>query len=1089
MKKLFFLAGLALALPTAWSQTPCSLQGFASPQQISCGQSVTLSAFGNGSGNVAFQENFNSGSPVGWQFTQTVTIANNTCGRPAPDGSNFMWMGDASVNPRDMTTVPFDLSLGGTICFEMRYSIQGDASPCEGPDEPQEGVYLQYSTNGGANWTNIEYWDPNGGNDPQLVNWNQYCMVIPPGARTTTTMIRWHQDNVSGAEYDHWGIDNVVITLNDPNFVISWLHDNYSYGYGSSGGNNPTQVTPLTTTTYNVQITDGTTTCTDAVQVVVTDPVIVVNAGRDTTICPGECVTIDADAYWQIEPAGPRRFVNDISQTISASPGGGSIDIPISVAGLNIGAIQQGSILEVCITNMSYFGFNIFPPSSLTVGAFAITLKCPSGGSITLVPAGVTTSTAILPGYVQTCFTMSATGNIAAGAPPYTGTFAPNQPLDNLAGCTANGNWIMSLTTTSLLGFGSGNFDGWSITFDDPGLTGPVTHTWSPTVNMTNETTLNPTVCPPFTSTYTLTATNHPGCRPASDDITITVPANCCQLQLDAVQVQQPSCTTGGQINIQVSGQGTGLRYSIDNGVTYQASGSFLGLAAGTYYVLVNDDNNCPVGRAVTLSNGAAPVLDNVAVTPGSCTGNTGSISITASGGTAPLSYSIDNGATSQASGVFNNLATGTYTIVVTDHAGCSVNGSAQVQAPNAPVIGNVAVTDPTCGQADGSITVTATGTGLQYSIDGGTTYQASGTFNNVGSGSYTVTVQDNAGCTATATATVNDLGAPVISAVNVQNIPCGGGEGIIRVVASGSGTLQYSIDNGATFQPGNQFNGLSAGTYNVVVESNGCRATATATITGTPGFTVQTTVQADGCQTGCTGSVSVQVTGGSMPFSFAWANNAAGNVAQATALCAGTYNVTVTDASGCTGTATAQVTGEPGVDADFTFNPSEVLLPNGIVNFHNESDGADQYFWSFAHAGSSTEENPIVDFGSSAPGSYIVCLRAVNAAGCEEEACKKIVVKDDLLLFVPNAFTPNGNSSNETFFPVSRNILFGDQFEFTVFSRWGETMFHSSQMTEGWDGTYRGKAVPPDVYVWKLKINYPSLPEKILLGHVSVIR
>src|SRR5690606_15551253 len=161
-----------------WAQ-PCDITTIASQETITCGNCTTLSAFGYGAGNIAFQEDFNSGSPVGWQFTQAVTIANNTCGVPSPDGSPFMWMGDASVNPRSMETVPFDLSQGGVICFEMRYSIQAGASPCEGPDLSNEGVYVQYSTDNGATWNTIQYWDPNGGNDPQLTNWNEYCVTIP----------------------------------------------------------------------------------------------------------------------------------------------------------------------------------------------------------------------------------------------------------------------------------------------------------------------------------------------------------------------------------------------------------------------------------------------------------------------------------------------------------------------------------------------------------------------------------------------------------------------------------------------------------------------------------------------------------------------------------------------------------------------------------------------------------------------------------------------------------------------------------------------------------------------------------------------
>jgi gliding motility-associated-like protein len=1077
---------------TAWglfSQTPCTIQAFASPSQIQCGQEVQLSAFGTGSGNVAFQENFNAGSPQGWQFTQTVTIANNTCGVPSPDGTPFMWMGDASVNPRDMTTVPFDLTLGGTICFEMRYSIQGDASPCEGPDEPQEGVYVQYSVNGGANWTTIQYWNPNGGNDPQLTNWNQYCLAIPPGAQTPNTMIRWHQDNVSGAEYDHWGIDNVIITLNDPNYVITWNHDGYSYGLGSSGGLNPNIVSPASTTTYTVQISDGNNTCTDQVQVVVTNPVIVVSAEPDSTLCPGECLNLDGTAYWQIQPAGPVTFVNDVSQTISAGVGGSAISIPIVTSGLNIGALGPNDILEVCITNMSYFGQNIFPPSLLTVGSFTINLVCPGGNSITLVPSGVTTSTFVLPGYVNTCFTMSAVNQINTAAPPYTNTYLPNQSFANLAGCQANGTWTMSLVPSGLLGVGSGNFGGWSITFDDPGLVGPVTYSWSPTTSMTGESTLTPQVCPSFTTTYTLTATNAPGCLPGSDQVTVTVPNTCCQLQLDNVALTQPSCAgNDGQIVITVSDAIAGLQYSIDNGATFQSSNTFTGLAPGNYNILVNDDNDCPVGQSVQLVNDNAPLIDDIITTNSSCVGNEGSITVNASGGSGGFQYSIDGGATFQASNVFSSLAPGNYTITVEDAAGCETTGQATVSTPGGLAITAVNTTQPSCGQADGSLVIIANGSGMQYSIDGGATYQASATFTGLSSGNYTVSVLDADGCEATQNVVLNDLGAPVINSVQVVNIGCSNTTGSVTVNATGQ-NLQFSIDGGVTFQTGNVFNGLAAGSYTVSVSQNGCEASETVQITEAPILTANISTLNDGCTAACTGSVNVTVTNGTPPYTYNWAGGIAGNVPQVSSLCGGNYSVNIGDATGCTLPLQASVGTSSSPVADFDFNPSQVVLPDGLVSFTNLSGGADSYSWSFAGLGVSDAANPLFDFSAVGPGIYPICLVASNAEGCSSEHCENLTVKENSFVFVPNAFTPNNNNSNDAFFPVTRDILYGDEFEFSVYSRWGERIFLSRESNMGWDGTYLNKQVPPDVYVWKVTVKAEGQPEQVYLGHVTLLR
>ena len=135
MKIKHLLTGLALTFGLVqYAQAQCTVQAIAQDTIVPCNGSTILSVNGTGTSVVAFGENFNAGQPVGWDFSQVVTIANNTCGVPSLDGSDFMWMGNQSVAPRVMATVPLDVSSGGTVCFEMRYAIQAQASPCEGPD-------------------------------------------------------------------------------------------------------------------------------------------------------------------------------------------------------------------------------------------------------------------------------------------------------------------------------------------------------------------------------------------------------------------------------------------------------------------------------------------------------------------------------------------------------------------------------------------------------------------------------------------------------------------------------------------------------------------------------------------------------------------------------------------------------------------------------------------------------------------------------------------------------------------------------------------------------------------------------------------
>ncbi|MEN9743137.1 MAG: hypothetical protein RLZZ65_942 [Bacteroidota bacterium] len=264
----------ALIFGTAKLNAQCTVQAIAQDTIVPCNGSTVLSVNGSGTSVLAFGENFNNGQPVGWDFSQIVTIANNTCGVPSLDGSDFMWMGNQSVAPRVMATVPLDVSSGGNVCFEMRYAIQAQASPCEGPDLANEGVYLQYSIDNGATWVTMNYWSPNGGYDATLTAWNQYCETIPLAAQTATTKFRWTQLAVSGAGFDHWGLDNISISATIPNYTITWLHDNYTYPTGVYTGDDPTPVSPTGTTSYVVMMTDSTNICYDTITLFISYPQI-----------------------------------------------------------------------------------------------------------------------------------------------------------------------------------------------------------------------------------------------------------------------------------------------------------------------------------------------------------------------------------------------------------------------------------------------------------------------------------------------------------------------------------------------------------------------------------------------------------------------------------------------------------------------------------------------------------------------------------------------------------------------------------------------------------------------------------------------
>jgi gliding motility-associated-like protein len=297
INKISVLSILFIGL-TIQAKAQCPVNAYASKATIVCGDPVTLTAVADGC--KPLNNDFNNGT-IGpdWQATNGAVVNNGTgtysCVGPAPEGSSSLWMGADVAAPRQIETNSYDLTqcnaVGGTVCFYMKYGTQGAPSPCEGIDLPSEGVSLQYSTNNGTTWTTIEYWDPNGGYDPLLTSWNKYCVTIPQAAMTANTRLRWYQDEASGAGFDAWGLDEMVITLSAPGFTYDWAHD----AQGPQSTSSTPTVQPLANTTYVVTYTNGVQTCTDSVTVNVNLPVIDTYADK-ALVCEGATVNLTASS-------------------------------------------------------------------------------------------------------------------------------------------------------------------------------------------------------------------------------------------------------------------------------------------------------------------------------------------------------------------------------------------------------------------------------------------------------------------------------------------------------------------------------------------------------------------------------------------------------------------------------------------------------------------------------------------------------------------------------------------------------------------------------------------------------------------------
>ena len=253
-----------------------------------------------------------------------------------------------------------------------------------------------------------------------------------------------------------------------------------------------------------------------------------------------------------------------------------------------------------------------------------------------------------------------------------------------------------------------------------------------------------------------------------------------------------------GTVQVAVTGGLNNFDYSIDAGINWQMSNSFTGLAAGTHNVTVRDANNCLSTCMLTLTQ-PQPVSCSITSTDdNSCITDNGIISVSAVGGTAPYTCSID-GVNFQSHGLFANLGAGTYTVIVRDANGCENNCTATIASPTPPSCTVTAITDATCnGTADGILIATGMqGSGsFEFSLDS-INWQISGAFDSLSAGTYLVLIRntETPTCFSTCSATIAEPDA-LACIVTGTNINCkNDSDGTVQVaVTGGLNNFDYSI-------------------------------------------------------------------------------------------------------------------------------------------------------------------------------------------------------------------------------------------------------------------------------------------------------
>ena len=478
---------------------------------------------------------------------------------------------------------------------------------------------------------------------------------------------------------------------------------------------------------------------------------------------------------------------------------------------------------------------------------------------------------------------------------------------------------------------------------------------------------LNPNI------TYTVVATVNSACSglQATTDFVLPGPI---------ITYSQTDTTCGantGAINATGSGTPGPYTYSLDGGA-FQPSGIFTGLAAGIHTLIVKGAGGCPNDTTVNIVNSNGPLL-TFTKTDATCGSNTGTVTATATGGTAPYQYSI-SGVVSysyQLGNFFTGLVAGDYILTVKDATNCT-NSELITITTSAAVLLNAIPAAATCGQNNGTITAFGSGgiSPLQYSIDGNI-FQAGTIFSNITPGSYTVYVKDAIGCLTSVTVTVGNVTAPTVTATAIGST-CNNINGSITATGS-DGVLpyQFSRNGGLTYQTGNVFTGLAPGLYTITIkDATGCTNTVSVTITNTngPSLTVSTTISSCAASTG---SITATGSGGLPGYQF---SNNGGITYQASGvfsnLSPGNYIVLIRDANGCIGTAVAIVGAVSGPSIAATTTAASCTVNDGTITA-NGTGGTAPLQYSIdgvTYQGSGL-------FINRAPGFYTVYVKDAN--GC----------------------------------------------------------------------------------------------------------
>ncbi len=577
--------------------------------------------------------------------------------------------------------------------------------------------------------------------------------------------------------------------------------------------------------------------------------------------------------------------------------------------------------------------------------------------------------------------------------------------------------------------------------------------------------------------TYSVLVTDAMGC---SSTATVEVSAPPAIVFDTVITSDTLACfgSTDGFIRAKASGGSGQMTYHLLPGNIASSvadSGVFLNLAAGIYTLRATDPNGCSLDTVITLQQRTQLVVQ-VDVVP--AVGTTpGSITLTASGGTAPYRYSIDNGTTLSSSGVFDSLAPGIYHVFVVDTNGCVFTQDVSLVLNALHV--NVSKQDISCyGVADGSFLITTVDGVAPYTLTGSWLtdpyISADGLISFTGqtAGIYDLWITDSEGRLYTDTVTIIEP-AQIVATALVTNASCTTltkDGGIDLTVTGGTGKLKYNWSTGDTTQ---DIVNVAAGDYSVTIaDSNLCSVPYDFAVPGTNAATANAGMD----DTICPGSEYQLI--GSVGDSMHWEPasltddpdiyNPTVNILAATEF---TYTVYQ---NGCVDRDTMELSIYERIGMDIYDPTNEVNIDTALFLLEGETytmaatPGFESYLWQPADGLSDPTAEAVVVSPSQ---SYYYTVFGTTKDGCIESDNVHVVIARSIKIYT--GFSPNNDGFNDTWV-ITHAVEYGDRIHVRVFNRWGETVFESTGYggSNEWDGTRNSRPMPVGAYYYIIDVD-----------------